>query len=100
MSLIDRRDEALPVAFPYFGGTLREHFPENDQGADVLLRKVPARRVATAEGDVYVATVFDLMCANYGVDRGLGDGCARRTTTMSPTRRNGRKRSPVSTPPS
>ena len=77
MSLIDRRDEALSVAFPYFGGTLRAHFPENDQGADVLVRKVPARRVTTVDGDVYVATVFDLMCANYGVDRGLGDGCAR-----------------------
>ncbi len=77
LSLIDRRDDALPVAFPYFGGTLREHFPANDQGTDVLLRKVPARRVSTAEGDVYVATVFDLMCANYGVDRGLDAACAR-----------------------
>ena len=77
LSLIGRRDAAVPVAFPYFGGTVREHFPANDQGSDVLVRNVPAKRIATAEGEVLVATVFDLLCANYGVDRGLGDGCAK-----------------------
>src|SRR5262249_3291485 len=77
LSLLGRRDDVLPVAFPYFGGTLHEHFRANDQGGDVLMRKVPVRTLRTADGDVHVATVFDLLCANYGVDRGLGDGCAQ-----------------------
>jgi nitrate reductase alpha subunit len=77
LSLLERRDDALPVAFPYFGGAPHEHFPANDQGGDVLVRKVPAKTLRTADGDVYVATVFDLLCANYGVDRGLSDGCAK-----------------------
>ena len=76
LSLIDHRDGVVSVAFPYFGGKLHEHFAENDQGGDVLLRNVPVRRVALADGEVHVATVFDLLCANYGLDRGLGGACA------------------------
>jgi nitrate reductase alpha subunit len=76
LSVNDHRDEVVSVAFPYFGGTLHERFPENDQGSDLLLRNVPARRVRLADGEVLVATVFDLLCANYGLDRGLGGACA------------------------
>ena len=75
--MIDRRDEVLSVAFPYFGGRPHEHFPENDQGGDVLLRNVPVKRIALADGEAFVATVFDLLCANYGLDRGLGAACAK-----------------------
>ena len=77
LSLIDRRDDALPVAFPYFGGTPHPHFPGNDQGSDVLVRTVPVRRITLADGESHVATVFDLLCAHYGLDRGLGGDCAR-----------------------
>lgn len=77
LSLIDRPDEVVPVAFPYFGGRLHEHFRGNDQGGDVLPRNVPVRRLQLAEGEAYVATVFDLLCANYGLDRGLGGTCAK-----------------------
>ena len=77
LSLIDRRDDVVSVAFPYFGGKLHEHFPENDQGGDVLLRNVPVRRIALADGEAHVATVFDLLCANYGLDRDLGGACAK-----------------------
>ena len=76
LSLMERQDAVLSVAFPYFGGTLHEFFAENDQGGDVLLRNVPVRRVKLADGEAHVATVFDLLCANYGVDRGLGGDCA------------------------
>jgi nitrate reductase alpha subunit len=76
LSLIDRRDDAVSVAFPYFGGKPHKHFPENDQGSDVLLRNVPVRRIALSDGEAHVATVFDLLCANYGLDRGLGGPCA------------------------
>jgi nitrate reductase / nitrite oxidoreductase, alpha subunit len=72
LRLIDRRDEVVSVAFPYFGGRPHEHFAANAQGADVLVRNVPAKRLTLADGEALVATVFDLMCANYGLDRGLG----------------------------
>jgi nitrate reductase alpha subunit len=77
LSLIDRRDAVLPVAFPYFGGRPHERFSKNDQGTDVLLRHVPVRRATLANGETFVATVFDLLCANYGLDRGLGGACAK-----------------------
>lgn len=37
-----------------------------------VFRDVPVRRVITNEGEVTVATVFDLMMAQFGVSRGLG----------------------------
>ena len=77
LTFIDRRDEVLSVAFPYFGGRPHEHFAANDQGGDVLVRSVPAKRVALADGEALVTTVFDLLCANYGLDRGLGGACAK-----------------------
>jgi nitrate reductase alpha subunit len=74
LSLIDHRDDVASVAFPYFGGIGHEHFPSNDQGGDILERNVPVKRLALADGETIVATVFDLMCAQYGLDRGLGGG--------------------------
>ena len=38
----------------------------------MLTRNVPVRNLALRDGDTLVATVFDLICANYGLDRGLG----------------------------
>ncbi len=71
--LDDRHDEAVDVGFPYFGNKHHDHFAGTDH-PDVLTRKLPARRVALKDGDALVVTVFDLMCANYGLDRGLGGG--------------------------
>jgi nitrate reductase alpha subunit len=71
MSTLDKRDAVMPVAFPYFGGRQHDYFTGTDHD-EVLLRNVPVRRLQLADGEVYVATVFDLLCANYGVDRGLG----------------------------
>ncbi|WP_028455439.1 nitrate reductase subunit alpha [Chitinilyticum litopenaei] len=65
LSLKDKSDEVVSVGFPYFGG-------EHD---DVLKRNVPARRITLKTGEtVLVATVYDLMLANYGVDNGHGGG--------------------------
>ena len=36
------------------------------------MRKVPVKRVALKDGEALVATVFDLLAANYGLDRGFG----------------------------
>ena len=76
LSLIDRKDGIADVGFPYFGGVPAEHHPGNVQD-DVLVRKVPYRvlQLVDAEGnaqDVKVASVYDLMAAHYGIDRGLG----------------------------
>ena len=60
-----------PVAFPYFGGVENEHFTANPL-KDVLVRNVPTRTLKLGGKEVRVATVFDLLAANYGVDRGLG----------------------------
>ena len=63
LTLRDCADEVVRVGFPYFGA---EH------GA-VLTRNVPVRRLTLKDGSsVLVATVYDLMLANYGVDNGLG----------------------------
>ncbi len=59
--------ETAKVAFPYFGGIRREHFPHSEHG-DVLVRTVPVQRVALGAGrEATVATVFDLQAAQYGV---------------------------------
>lgn len=71
LSTIESRDAVLAVAFPYFGGRHHDYFTGTGHD-EVLLRNVPTRRVKLADGEAYVATVFDLLCANYGVDRGLG----------------------------
>src|SRR5262249_9095387 len=69
--------EAAEVAFPYYGGIATPHFKHNTQD-DVLVRRVPAMRIALGkageERSGLVATVFDLMAAHYGVERGFGDG--------------------------
>jgi nitrate reductase alpha subunit len=74
LSLLDESDEVLPVAFPYFGNQPhnRNIFAHTDHDS-VLTRKVPARTLTLADGTAKAATVYDLMLANYGVDRGLGD---------------------------
>jgi len=73
VTLIDRSDEVSAVAFPYFGNLENDQpiFQHTDHES-VLERNVPLRTVETKDGPVKVATVYDLMVANYGVDRGLG----------------------------
>ncbi|MFC4352607.1 nitrate reductase subunit alpha [Fodinicurvata halophila] len=76
LSLADSKDDVKPVAFPYFGGGENPHFEgnplEGNPEADVLERNLPVRRIDTPDGTVWVASVFDLLCGNYGLDRGYG----------------------------
>ncbi|MGQ9427604.1 nitrate reductase subunit alpha [Gilvimarinus sp. F26214L] len=74
LSFAGTADDVASVAFPYFGGArgANPHWSHTDH-PEILERNVPARRLRLASGeDVLVTTVFDLTCANYGVDRGLG----------------------------
>ena len=71
LTLADDHDEIVPVGFPYFGGTAPESFVSTSH-EQILDRNVPVKRIKLKDGEAMVATVFDLFCANYGVDRGFG----------------------------
>ncbi|MDX1693037.1 MAG: nitrate reductase subunit alpha [Ketobacteraceae bacterium] len=72
LTLIEDADETVSVAFPYFGGQQHEHF-QHVEGDEVQFRNVPGRKVKLANGsECRVATVYDLLMANYAIDRGLG----------------------------
>ena len=64
-------DEVAPVRFPYFGAAAANGFASTDH-PDVLTRNVPVKRMALAEGETLIASVYDLFLANYGVDQGFG----------------------------
>lgn len=57
-------DDVVQVTFPVFGLGFGE--------SSTFKRGVPVKKVKTKEGEVYVTTVFDLLAAYLGVDRGLG----------------------------
>ena len=60
LTLLKHADEVVQVGFDDFGS------------GRTLARGVPARRLTLADGSVtLVATVYDLLMAQYGVDRGL-----------------------------
>jgi nitrate reductase alpha subunit len=69
--LEEDRDDVVGVDFPYFGGEAHAHFVSDDRGA-VLTRNIPVKRMKLKDGETLVTTVFDLFCANYSLDRGLG----------------------------
>ncbi|MDT1060889.1 nitrate reductase subunit alpha [Paracoccus sp. CPCC 101403] len=74
MSLIldEDRDDVAAVDFPWFGAAAVNGFVRDDRG-EILTRNVPVKRMQLADGsEALVATVFDLFCANYSLDRGLG----------------------------
>jgi nitrate reductase alpha subunit len=71
LSLAGAEDGFEDVAFPYFGNLQHEHFTSTDHDS-VLARRIPVKKITTAEGEMLVATVYDLFLANYGVDRGFG----------------------------
>jgi nitrate reductase alpha subunit len=64
MSFIDAHDAVESVDFDDFGGD------------GPVTRSVPVRYLQTERGRVKVTTVFDLMMARFGVDRGLGGNAA------------------------
>jgi len=59
LSFLEKHDEVLQIEFDDFAGD------------SVSKRGVPVRTVETGERKVTVTTVFDLLMAQFGVDRGL-----------------------------
>jgi nitrate reductase alpha subunit len=79
LSLADFNDGIEPVSFPYFGGIEHDKWTAS-KFCDVLERNVPVRKLQLADGKEWaVATVYDLMLAQYGVDRGFGGDNVART---------------------
>ena len=78
LSLIEDRDEVVSVAFPYYGGNENPNFRHVKQDP-ILLHQLPVKHITLADGSAgRVVTVYDLMLANYGLDRGLDDAnCAQ-----------------------
>lgn len=60
LTLLNSKDEALNVEFTEFGLAKKAQ------------RGVPVKWLDTVDGKIPVTTVYDLMMAQYGVDRGLG----------------------------
>ncbi|HEY0939804.1 MAG TPA: nitrate reductase subunit alpha [Steroidobacter sp.] len=74
LSLAGANDGIEAVSFPYFGGVEHHAWTASTHG-EVLERNVPVRRLTLADGTEWrVATVYDLLLAQYGVDRGFGGG--------------------------
>ncbi|RMH93886.1 nitrate reductase subunit alpha [Lysobacter pythonis] len=72
LSLKDHADAIEAVSFPYFGGIENEYWTES-KFDDVLERNIPIKRLTLADGREWaVASVYDLLLAQYGVDRGFG----------------------------
>jgi len=59
LSFIDHHDDVAEVDLEFFGGD------------GIITRSVPVRTVQTTDGAVTVTTVFDLLNARFGVNRGL-----------------------------
>ena len=61
------KDEICTIALPYFGEERENRTVE---------RAVPVKKIETTAGPRYVTTIYDLVLANYGIDRGLGGEAA------------------------
>ncbi|HED9551729.1 TPA: nitrate reductase subunit alpha [Klebsiella pneumoniae] len=73
LSLLDIRDSVVSVGFPYFGGNENPHF-RSVAHSPVTLHPLPAKQLTLASGESgLVVSVYDLILANYGLDRGLDD---------------------------
>mgnify|MGYP005989859161 FL=1 len=67
--------DVSPVAFPHFAANNTNSAWTGCDQEEIQIRNVPTKTITGADGNEYlVATVYDLMMANYGIDRGLGGG--------------------------
>ncbi len=65
LTCLNRSDAVVSIGFPHFD------FAEGE----LLYRNVPVRKLTLADGtEVLVTSVFDMLVAQYGIDRGLGGG--------------------------
>ncbi|HED6316584.1 TPA: nitrate reductase Z subunit alpha, partial [Escherichia coli] len=73
LTLLGQHDTVAGVAFPYFGGIENPHF-RSVKHDPILVRQLPVKNLTLADGSTCpVVSVYDLVLANYGLDRGLED---------------------------
>jgi nitrate reductase alpha subunit len=84
-SFMQLHDDVVSVCFPYFGNIENDQpiFAHTDHNS-ILQHNIPARKVNLAGKQILVATVYDLMVANYGVDQGLGGDVANSLEDDAP----------------
>ena len=73
--MFDQREDVTVVKLPYFG---------DEEHEGVIERAIPTITVQTVDGPVKVTTVYDLILANYGIDRGIGGEVATSYTDDTP----------------
>ncbi|MEQ1618109.1 MAG: nitrate reductase subunit alpha [Terricaulis sp.] len=71
LGLMGAHDGVAELLFPYFANTASNGFASTDHPG-VLMRRVPIKKLKLKDGETLVASVYDLMLANYGVDQGFG----------------------------
>jgi nitrate reductase alpha subunit len=64
-------DDVAEVLFPYFANAASNGFASTNH-PDTLMRRIPVKRLKLKDGETMVASVYDLLLANYGVDQGFG----------------------------
>nr|MDQ6120551.1 molybdopterin-dependent oxidoreductase [Klebsiella pneumoniae subsp. pneumoniae] len=73
LSLLDIRDSVVSVSFPTLAATKTRIFRSVAQ-SPVTLHPLPAKQLTLASGESgLVVSVYDLILANYGLDRGFDD---------------------------
>jgi respiratory nitrate reductase, alpha subunit len=86
LTFINDSDMVADVEFPYFGGNDYKnpyYAAVGDNGS--FIRKVPTIRIKNGDREFVCATAFDLLFANYGVERGLDDkSCAESYDDIVP----------------
>ena len=67
LSLADDSDEWIPLRFPYF----------DSSGSRMITGAVPVKKIKAEREEIWVTTVFDLLAAHLGLDRGRGGDVAQ-----------------------
>ncbi|WAA09330.1 nitrate reductase subunit alpha [Fervidibacillus albus] len=74
LSFLGMEDEIVSVQMPYF----------DDEGKKAIDRNIPVKKIQVNGKTAYVTSVYDLMLANYGIDRGLGGVAAKSFDDSTP----------------
>ncbi|HFL8819337.1 MAG TPA: nitrate reductase subunit alpha [Candidatus Azoamicus sp. OHIO2] len=70
LSFIDDYDNIITVCFPYYASATYTHnYFKNTHHDSILKKSVPVKILNINNKKILITTVFDLMVANYGIDR-------------------------------
>lgn len=72
LTFLENKDDTMEISLSLFS--------ENRY----ISRGIPVKKLSTEKGEVIVTTVFDLLMAQFGIDRGLGGECAKSYDDETP----------------